>query len=282
MKALAKEERAPSVVVLENVCGALTSHGGKDFAAIGAALADGGYRFGAVVMDAVRFVPQSRPRLFIVAVREDRAILEALTLTEPDPLWHPAHLVGAYDKLPQRVKRDWLWWRLPAPPSRNATFGDIVDDEPKGVVWHTPAETRRLLSLMSPINREKVEQAKRMRRRIVGGVYKRTRVDEKGERAQRAEIRFDDVAGCLRTPVGGSSRQSIMIVEGDKVRSRLLAPREAARLMGLPDSYKLPEKYNEAYHLVGDGVVVPVVRFLADNILESLLAGETVCGKEAA
>ena len=282
MKALAKEERAPSVIVLENVCGALTSHGGKDFAAIGSALGDSGYRFGAVVMDAVRFVPQSRPRLFIIAVREDRTISRDLTQTDPDPHWHPAHLVGAYDKLPQRLKKDWVWWRLPATSARIATFGDIVDDDPEGVEWHSPAETRRLLSLMSPINLQKVERAKRMRRRIVGGVYKRTRLDEKGRRVQRAEIRFDDVAGCLRTPVGGSSRQSIMIVEGNKVRSRLLAPREAARLMGLPDSYKLPEKYNEAYHLVGDGVVVPVVRFLAENILESLLAGETACGKEAA
>jgi len=282
IKALAKKERAPSVIVLENVCGALTSHGGKDFAAIISALSGGGYRFGAVVMDAVRFVPQSRPRLFIVAVREDMPILESLTQLDPDPVWHPAHLVGAYDKLPQRLKKDWLWWRLPAPSSRNVAFGDIVDDDPRGVEWHTPAETRRLLSLMSPINLAKVERAKKMRRRIVGGVYKRTRVDEAGKRAQRAEIRFDDVAGCLRTPVGGSSRQSIMIVEGNKVRSRLLAPREAARLMGLPDSYKLPEKYNEAYHLVGDGVVVPVVRFLAANILESLIGKETERGKEAA
>jgi DNA (cytosine-5)-methyltransferase 1 len=282
MTALAKEERVPSVIVLENVCGALTSHGGKDFAAIGSALGDGGYRFGAVVMDAVRFVPQSRPRLFIVAVREDRTIANDLTQTDPDPHWHPTYLVGAYDKLPQRLKKGWIWWRLPVPPSRVATFGDIVEDDPKGIVWHTPAETRRLLSLMSPINLQKVERAKMMRRRIVGGVYKRTRVDEQGKRVQRAEIRFDDVAGCLRTPVGGSSRQSIFIVEGNKVRSRLLAPREAARLMGLPENYKLPEKYNEAYHLVGDGVVVPVVRFLADNILESLLAGETARGKEAA
>ena len=282
MKALVEERRAPSVIVLENVCGALTSHDGKDFAAIGAALAGGGYRFGAVVMDAVRFVPQSRPRLFIIAVREDQTIPETLTGTEFDPLWHPAHLVGAYEKLPQRLKKSWLWWSLPAPPSRSATFGDLVDDEPKGVDWHTPAETRRLLSLMSSINLEKVDRAKRMRRRIVGGVYKRTRVDEEGKRAQRAEIRFDDVAGCLRTPVGGSSRQSIMIVEGSKVRSRLLAPREAARLMGLPESYKLPERYNEAYHLVGDGLVVPVVRFLAANILESLLGRDTQSGKEAA
>jgi DNA (cytosine-5)-methyltransferase 1 len=282
MKALADEKRAPTVVVLENVCGALTSHGGKDFAAIGAALADGGYRFGALVMDAARFVPQSRPRLFIVAVRQERPIPEALARDEFHPLWHPASLVGAYENLPEQLKAAWVWWNLPQPPARKAKFADIVEDEPKGVEWHTAAETRRLLSMMSPINREKVEKARRMRKRMVGGVYKRTRLDEEGNRAQRAEIRFDDIAGCLRTPVGGSSRQSIMIVRGDDVRSRLLAPREAARLMGLPESYKLPENYNEAYHLVGDGVVVPVVRFLAARVLEPLLASGAEREKEAA
>jgi len=135
---------------------------------------------------------------------------------------------------------------------------------------------------MSPLNLKKVEQAKRMKRLIVGGVYKRTRVDEEGQRAQRAEIRFDDIAGCLRTPVGGSSRQSVLIVNGDTVRSRLLAPREAARLMGLPETYELPENYNEAYHLVGDGVAVPVVRFLAAHILEPLLVAEVGREQEAA
>ncbi|MBL0319716.1 MAG: DNA cytosine methyltransferase [Alphaproteobacteria bacterium] len=64
-------------------------------------------------------------------------------------------------------------------------------------------------------------------------------------------MRFDGIAGCLRTATGGSSRQTVMIVEGKKVRSRLLAPREAARLMGLPDHYKLPQKYNDAYQLCG-------------------------------
>jgi site-specific DNA-cytosine methylase len=96
--------------------------------------------------------------------------------------------------------------------------------------------------------------------------------DDEGAKVQRAEIRFDDIAGCLRTPAGGSSRQSIMIVQGSTVRSRLLSPREAARLMGLPEDYVLPENYNEAYHLVGDGVVVPVIRFLAAHILEPILA----------
>jgi DNA (cytosine-5)-methyltransferase 1 len=281
MEALGKEKRAPSLIVLENVCGALSSHGGKDFAAIGAALS-GGYHFGALVMDAVRFVPQSRPRLFVIGVRNDLRISAPLTVSEPDALWHPAHLVTAYQKLSPRSKASWIWWKLPGPPSRQSTLSGLIEDEPQGVVWHTAAETRRLLSLMSPINRRKVEDAKRAGGRRVGGVYKRTRKDENGKRAQRAEVRFDDISGCLRTPVGGSSRQTIVIVEGETVRSRLLSPREAARLMGLPDTYTLPKNYNEAYHLSGDGVVVPVVRHLAFHLLEPLLTSAMNKGKEAA
>jgi DNA (cytosine-5)-methyltransferase 1 len=107
---------------------------------------------------------------------------------------------------------------------------------------------------------------------MVGSFYRRTRTDDEGAKVQRAEIRFDGIAGCLRTPAGGSSRQNIMIVQGSTVRSRLLSSREGARLMGLPEDYVLPENYNEAYHLVGDGVVVPVIRFLAAHILEPILA----------
>ncbi len=282
IQSLVAEGRAPSLVVLENVCGALASHRGKDFAEIGAAIVGEKYRFGALVMDAVRFVPQSRPRLFIICVQEGLSIPSNLVAAEPDSLWHPPHLMNAYEKLPSNAKSAWLWWRLPAPPAHHVTFLDLIEDEPHGVAWHTPEETRYLLSLMSPINRKKVDLAKRTGRRMVGGIYKRTRQDESGKRIQRAEVRFDDISGCLRTPVGGSSRQSIIIVEGQSVRSRLLAPREAARLMGLPDSYKLPQNYNEAYHLAGDGVVVPVVRFLAANILEPLLGSAGKHRKEAA
>lgn len=282
MKALVKEGREPDTIVLENVCGALTSHDGKDFASISAALVSGGYRLGALVIDAARFLPQSRPRLFIVAVHGSRAIPEALATGGPDPSWHPDSLIDAYKRLSQRSKAAWIWWRLSPPLVRDLRFADVIEDEPHGVTWHTPAETLRLLEMMSPLNREKVEKTKRAGRRMVGAVYKRTRMNKNGERVQRAEVRFDDIAGCLRTPVGGSSRQSILIVEGTKVRSRLLSPREAARLMGLPDTYKLPANYNEAYHLSGDGVAVPVVRHLASHLLEPLLAGVAVDGKEAA
>lgn len=274
MQSLIAEGRGPKVIVLENVCGTLTSHDGKDFSTICKAYADADYSFGALIVDAVKFVPHSRPRLFIVGVRADvsmpKGLVSADSVRSND--WHPRGLLNAVAKLPAKIKDNWIWWNLPAPAIRNLAFSDLVEDAPRGVEWHTAAETAKLLRMMSDINREKLDVAKRSGRRMVGTVYKRTRLDEVGRKVQRAEIRFDDVAGCLRTPAGGSSRQVIVIVDGNKVRSRLISSRETARLMGLRDDYKLPENYNEAYHLTGDGVAVPVVRHLAHYIFEPLLA----------
>ena len=41
--------------------------------------------------------------------------------------------------------------------------------------------------------------------------------------------------------------------------------------MGLHDDYVLPTRYNDAYHVCGDGVCVPVVRHIATHILEPIL-----------
>jgi DNA (cytosine-5)-methyltransferase 1 len=271
MRGLVAEGRAPGLIALENVCGALAAHGGKDFAAIAAAFRLAGYGFGAVVIDAARFVPQSRPRLFMIGMREDLRVPPALLDAGPSERWHPRALRAAFDKLPAEDRANWLWWRIPEPAASEARLADIVEDEPSGVEWHSPQETARLLGMMSDLNLAKVERAKRAGKRMVGTVYRRTRADAQGTKAQRAEVRFDHLAGCLRTPSGGSSRQTILIVEGERVRSRLLSGRETARLMGLPDDYALPEKYNEAYHLTGDGVAVPVVRHLAEHVFEPLL-----------
>jgi DNA (cytosine-5)-methyltransferase 1 len=268
---LQEENRAPPLIALENVCGTLTSHGGRDFISICRSFAEASYRFGGMVVDASLFVPQSRPRLFIIGVRDDLALPDGLLGPGPLTSWHNKALRVAHQRLTPDLNRSWIWWNLPTPDRRNITFSDLVEEEPSSVVWHSVAETRRLLGLMSAVNLEKVEEAKRAGRRIVGTVYKRTRRDRSGIKIQRAEVRFDDVAGCLRTPAGGSSRQVILVVEGEKVRSRLISSRETARLMGLSDDYILPSNYNEAYHLTGDGVVVHVVRFLAQHIFEPIL-----------
>lgn len=271
VKALRKEGRHPPLLVLENVCGALTSHGGKDFESLCGALAGENYRFGALVIDAALFVPQSRPRLFIVALHGDFVAPAELTTAEPSPLWHTRALLTAQERLPRALRENWIWWRLAAPAARNTRLADLIDDRPEGVAWHDREETQALLAKMSDLNRAKVEAAKRAGRRMVGTLYRRTRYGADGEKMQRAEARFDDLAGCLRTPAGGSSRQIVLIVEKGRVRSRLISARETARLMGLPEDYQLPRNYNEAYHLTGDGVVAPVARHIAAHILEPLL-----------
>ena len=75
----------------------------------------------------------------------------------------------------------------------------------------------------------------------------------------------------LRTPAGGSSRQTIILVKGKEIKTRLLSGRETARLMGLPEDYQLPESYNETYHLTGDGLAVPVVSAISEQILLPIL-----------
>lgn len=278
MTQLRNEDRAPRLIVLENVAGALTSREGRDFEAICNSLSDAGYRYGAVVIDAKHFVPQSRPRLFFVAVAEDGLVLANLKRRAPDDLWHPPALRTAHARLRGKARSQWIWWSMAKPPLRNTTFADLIEEKPTHCRWHSKAETSRLLSMMNPLHLAKIDQARAGGERRVGGVYKRTRPDEHGIKRQRAEIRFDDIAGCLRTPAGGSSRQAIVVVEGQSTRSRLLSPREAARLMGLDDGYKLPERYNDAYHIAGDGVCVPVVSYIATHLLEPLLAaaGDTV------
>jgi DNA (cytosine-5)-methyltransferase 1 len=269
VEGLIADGRGPSLIVLENVVGTLTSHKGRDFRAIMKALSGAGFRFGALVINAAHFIPQSRPRLFVIGVASDVDIPANLKADGPADPWHSAGLRKASNELPMDVRLSWIWWRLPRPQRRETVLADILESD-GAVRWNPPAVTARLLSLMSPTNLEKVRVAKAARTPIVGTVYKRTRV-ENGIKVQRAEVRFDGISGCLRTPEGGSSRQTILAISGNSVRSRLLSAREAARLMGLPECYALPQNYNEAYHLAGDGVVVPVVSWLEEHLLRKLI-----------
>ncbi|MES2002724.1 MAG: DNA cytosine methyltransferase [Pseudomonadota bacterium] len=271
MAQLRKEDRAPRLIVLENVTGAITSRGGRDFEAICKALSGAGYRYGAVVIDARHFVPQSRPRLFFVAVAEDVPVPAILKRGAPNELWHPSALRAAHARLRDEAQAQWVWWSMTPPSARKIGFADLIEEKPTHCRWHSKAETKRLLAMMNSLHLAKIDQARASGKRRVGGVYKRTRPDKNGIKRQRAEIRFDDIAGCLRTPAGGSSRQAIVVVEGQSIRSRLLSPREAARLMGLDDEYELPDRYNDAYHVAGDGVCVPVVRYIAARLLEPIL-----------
>jgi DNA (cytosine-5)-methyltransferase 1 len=269
-RSLAAERRAPAIVAVENVCGTLTSRGGRDFEVVCQTYVDAGYRFGALIINADRFLPQSRPRLFVVGVRGD--LTPPFGLTAPGPLepFHPAALRRAVDRLPEALRARMVWWRLPEPETQPVDLAAVIGNDTADAPWSPPERTARLLALMSPVNLAKVEQARLGGERRVGALYRRTRRGADGGRLQRAEVRFD-IAGCLRTPAGGSSRQTVLIIDRGEVRSRLMSARETARLMGLSDSYRLPASNSAAYRLTGDGVAAPVVRHLAEWLFEPIL-----------
>jgi DNA (cytosine-5)-methyltransferase 1 len=271
---LGHEGRAPDVLALENVTGLLSSHGGADFAALLQAVEDLGYRAGALEADAALFTPQSRPRLFIIAARNPPAHLIASGPSEP---FHSHALRNVVARLPDAKRKRFVWWRLDAPPKRNTRLVALLDEHSD--TWNSEEQTAKLVSQMSTLQRARLDALQESGRRDVGAVFRRIRV-EHGERVQRAEARFDGLAGCLRTPTGGSSRQLLLFVEGKQVRSRLLSPREAARLMGVPEHYPLPSGQTAALHLVGDAVCVPVVRWLSQHLLAPL-AGAAAARKSA-
>jgi DNA (cytosine-5)-methyltransferase 1 len=268
--ALDAEGRAPRALVLENVGGLLSSHGGADFTAVCAALAGRGYNFGAVEIDARAFTPQSRPRVFVIATRE-----RASHLTCPGPgAFHDRAVRRAHEGLPTALRNRWLWWRLPAPPPRNTCLEDLLQPD-EAVAWRSPAQTRALLAQLSEAHAAQWREALGAGGRVVAAVFRRIR-HEGGSKVQRAELRLDGLAGCLRTPAGGSSRQLLLMGDAAGVRSRLLTAREGARLMGLPEDYRLPRSQTAAMRLIGDGLAVPVVSFLAERLLEPLLVTRAV------
>lgn len=251
----------PPIVVIENVAGLLY---GDSFTGLCEAIASLGMQFGALVIDARRFVPQSRPRVFLVAV-DGSVDCSPVATDQPLSMWAPTALMEAHKRLPPDMRARWRWWRLPAPKLGRRSIADVIEDTPTLVEWHKPGQTQALIEMMTDTNRRKIEKALQLRKRQVGFLYKRIR-----EGVQRAEVRFDGISGCLRTPQGGSSRQTVVIVENGKIRTRLLSPREAARLMGVPDSFVLPDRYNDAYKAMGDGVVVPVVSWLSEHLLRPI------------
>lgn len=262
--------KAPTVLVAENVVGFIVAHNGRHFRRAYSALREIGYRLGAIVIDAKWFVPQSRSRAFIVAVSEETPLGDLSQKYPSEPL-HPKGLVRTAEMIHDP---SWVWWTLPLPHGKAPAFSDICE---RDALSDSEAKTRELCRLLSPINRRKLDAARFANTFFAGTGYKRTRPTENGERKQRLEIRFDGVAGCLRTPNGGSSRQTVLLVDKGKVRSRLMTVRECARLMGAPDTYRIDGSYNDGYRAMGDAVAVPVTRWLTRHLLAPLAA----CSKAA-
>lgn len=253
-------ERRPRLVLLENVTGLLSSNGGEDFRALARALHGLGYAVDAVVVDAAHFVPQSRPRLFVIGkprgMHGDATLVEQYEPTEIRPPRLVEAMCSAAD----------VSWSLaqtpPLPPYGAARLAELVQrvliDSPQ---WWSRDRAEYLLSQMSDRHRAQADKMIAGKRWSYGTVFRRVRHGR-----SMAELRCDGIAGCLRTPKGGSGRQILFQAGGGEFHVRLLNATECAALMGAP-GYRVCGSLNDALFGFGDAVCVPVVTWIAEHLL---------------
>ncbi|OGV42744.1 MAG: DNA (cytosine-5-)-methyltransferase [Lentisphaerae bacterium GWF2_57_35] len=259
------KDRKPPVVLLENVVGFLTSHGGKDFQAAMLALNRLGYSVDALIVDAERFVPQSRVRLFVIG-----SILPGIKrsgIGDPTAFYEspvrPAALASFIHDHPE------IAWNLRAvntPPTRRNTLSDLLEELPEdSAFWWSAKRTQYLLSQLSEKHAKTLAEMTAKSAWTYGTVFRRIRNEK-----SMAELRVDGIAGCLRTPKGGSARQIVVKAGYGQTFARLLTPRECARLMGA-DDYAIEASLHHALFGFGDAVCVPVASWIAENYIDPLL-----------
>ncbi len=258
-------DRKPQLVLLENVAGFLTSHNGQDFQSALLALNRIGYSVDAMIIDAERFLPQSRVRLFIIGMQSEKQaswkVHEGPSFYESDVRPRPlADFIFAHPEIVWNIKD------VPSLPHREKSLEVVIEDLPENShFWWNRERTDYLLKQMSPKHAKELGRLMHGKQWSYGTVFRRVR-----NGTSMAELRTDGVAGCLRTPRGGSGRQILIKAGHGTAKARLLTPRECARLMGAND-FPLEVPINQAFFGFGDAVCVPVVQWIARNYLNSLI-----------
>lgn len=256
--------RKPPLILLENVTGFLTSRGGADFREVLLALNNLGYSVDPFIIDASCFVPQSRQRLFVLGVLDSLdpwGVKEQLQFYESD--LRPKALCNF---ILQHPEIRWSIRDLPSLPKTRSLLESIIedlsDDSPH---WWNKKRSKYLLNQMSEKHREIAEEMIQGPDFSFGTVFRRVRNGK-----SMAELRTDGIAGCLRTPRGGSGRQILFMAGKGAYRVRLLTPRECARLMGA-DEFNITVPLNQALFGFGDAVCVPVIEWIAKYYLNPIV-----------
>jgi len=255
-------DQSPQVIMLENVPGFATSHQGKDLADAIKALNLLGYTCDLFLMDARFFVPQSRQRLFIVGTKERLSETRRCKSSVARPHWIQ-HFYESHPELDLQIRL------LPEPPLQQHHLSSIVERIPYShPAWWDKVRTQKLTESLSDIQSKRLRQLQSCQKTQWRTAYRRTR---NGKAVW--EIRQDEIAGCLRTARGGSSKQALIETNCGKVYVRWLTPREYARLQGVPDTFRIDHvKDNQAYFGFGDAVCLPVIRWIARHYLIPALA----------
>jgi DNA (cytosine-5)-methyltransferase 1 len=188
------------------VPGWLYSNKGLDFRLTVKTLNELGYACDVFALDALHFTPQSRLRIFLVGTR-----LPVNPTTVELILTRPTSLLPSQLKKNIIANRDlrWFYNEIPEPPPmKSSGLSDIVellDDTDSR--WWPDDEVQRHLAMMNETHRRRVEELVNGQQFAYRTFFRRRRDGQ-----QRAEVRDDDLSGCLRTAVGGSAKQFLIRV----------------------------------------------------------------------
>ena len=247
-------DRKPQVVVLENVTGLASSHGGEDLRAAAKEFNSLGYAVDVITLDARRFIPQSRPRLFLIGAKKPVNEGDQDTCLRPDWLaW-----------LHKDSEIDTFMMPLPKAPelvSEGLTSQiEIISDHDHR--WWNDERVLAFIESMSPVQRGRLECFIGADELTARTAYRRTRGG-----IPVWEMRAEDVSGCLRTPRGGSSKQAVAIMGKGELKVRWMTGSEYARLMGAEWFSLEGMRDSQIQYGFGDAVAVPVVEWVAKHMV---------------
>lgn len=264
----------PKVILLENVRGFLTSHAGNDVIQTVKNFSELGYFVDIIELDAIKFSAQSRPRVFVIAVLGSIA-KDVMQLKPTESIF--SDWWDLFDSMPllrsDKIKNiilssenlNWGLFDIPTPKDAGIKLNTVIETDIDPQLWWDADRKAKIFAQMSDGHQEILNNWISSDQINYGTVYRRMRYGK-----SMAELRTDGVAGCLRTPRGGSSKQILICAGKGSWSVRLLTPREYARLQGVRDTFLLPDNANKGYFAMGDAVCVPVIKFIAENILEKI------------
>lgn len=266
--------RRPKVVLLENVVGFASSHGGRDMRDALGALNALGYVCDVFHLDARWFSAQSRPRLFVVGVRRD---MSPPPLDDRGEMLRPRFLARFIEEHYGAI--DFTTLPLIEPDADGGTTLSTAVERLRAndARWWDGERQERFVESLAPLHKHRLDRMARSLRIVWATAYRRTR---KGYAIW--EIRPDDISGCLRTTGGGSSRQALVEAGRGRIRVRWMTTREYANLQGFPEFRYDPARENDAMFALGDAVCVPVLDWVARQCLAPLLDGKMCHAKSAA
>ncbi|WP_208635333.1 DNA cytosine methyltransferase [Micromonospora chalcea] len=254
----------PSVILLENVHGFATSHGGKDLEAALASLSKLDYSLDVLAIDARHFVPQSRPRMFIVGIQQDKLPSQALHDVPPVSDVRPAWVRAIHET--HRQTLDMHYIDLPALPEGPRDLDGFVETDVAGDLWWDEGRVEAFVRSLSDVQKARFEALLAGNTISYRTAYRRTR-----QGVSVWELRKDGIAGCLRTTGGGSSKQALVRLGRGSKAVRWMTPREYANLMGAHEYKLLAGTPNQQLFGFGDAVVVDVIEWIGNKYLLPVL-----------